>query len=119
MNSKLSVIIAAVLAGGGMVTAGALAVLHVDRDTIFLIASFTIVPALTAVLSGQIGEAKGQIGQVASNTNGNTSALIALAREQSRMLAASGPASAPPASPIEEPQSAPDAVAVPKGEVTP
>lgn len=119
MNPKL-VWPAVVLACVGLVVAGVMAAMHVDKDTIVLLCSLLPVPVLTALVAGQLGEQKGTLGVIQTNVNGNWTRMLAIVEAQGRMLAAAHPvtdpgAYTPPATadsaPVNaEPQPAPVAV---------
>jgi hypothetical protein len=97
---------AIVLALGGMLIVGAMAIAHVDRDLILLCVTSFIAPVLGGLLVGQIAENRAATQAVQQQTNGNQTRLMDIIERLGDKLALSTPA-LPPA-PVEVAAPAPD-----------
>lgn len=82
-NAWPSVIIAAV----GAAVAGTMAISRVPQDTIVLIMSILVVPVISALIGGQLGETKSSVNAIQQQTNGNMGRLLGILESQSNMLA--------------------------------
>lgn len=88
---------AVVLALGGMLIIGGMAVLKVDRDLILLCIVSFMVPVGTALTAGQAAENRAATAAVQQTVNGNTTRLMDIIDRFGAALAAATPATAEPA----------------------
>lgn len=77
---------AVVLAGIGLVVAGAMAIAGVPIETITLVSSIMVTPVLAAFVAGQIADVKSTTSQVAQQTNGTLTRLVDIIERQGQML---------------------------------
>lgn len=83
---------AVVLVGVAMVVTAVMAIAKVDRETIIVVISLMVSPVLTALVAVQVAEVRSTANQVAHQTNGTNSRLLAILEAQGQMLAAMSPA---------------------------
>jgi hypothetical protein len=90
-----------VLVGIGAACATIMALAHVDPSVIITVLTLLVVPVLAAMISAKQAETGATVQAVKEQTNGNTTALLQIIREQSNQLAAAAPAQLP-VPPVEE-----------------
>lgn len=88
---------AVALAGIAMSVVAVMAIAHVDKDTIFLVASVLVVPVLAALLAAQNADTSSKVATLVAQTNGNQSRQLDIMESQSKMLAGSQPPYVTPA----------------------